>query len=110
MPAFDALENRALELSLRGSQDNAEAVVVVGLFTSSPPETHDGKYGQNGEPASVGAGGTGYRRSRARFTTASTVNGTMQCVNTEPVVLTGLPAGTYTHFAIFGSTSAGQVS
>lgn len=114
MPAFDALEARILNLSLRDASDNPEAVVVVGLFANKdalgaaipPPDSHDGKYGQAGEPA---AGGL-YRRARVRFQPqASRADGSdARTTNVDAVTITGLPPGTYTHFGLFGSSSAGQ--
>lgn len=101
MTAFDKLEERALNLTLGSSQDPGEAVVVMGLFTSTPPETHDGKYGQNGEPVAGGA----YKRARATFGPSAVVSGSRQSTNTQPITLTGLPPGTYTHFGIFGSNT-----
>lgn len=104
MSAFDRLEVRALNLSLAGSQDRGEQVVVMGLHTSQPPETHNGQYGQNGEPV---AGGV-YKRSRVTFGQASVVGGQTRVTNLQPVTITGLAPGTYTHFSLHGSTSSGQ--
>lgn len=121
MTAFNALERRALDLSLAGSQDTSDPIVVVGLFapgtttsstgvvTQNPmPEDHDGRYGLAGEPLASAVGAVGYRRARARFGTATVVAGKTQVVNTEPITITGLSAGTYTHFGVFGSSTAGQ--
>lgn len=105
MPAFDALEKRVVDLTLAGVQDSPERVVVVGLFTSLPADAHSGAYGISGEPA---AGGT-YKRSRIRFAPQATRNdgSNARTVNVDAVTITGLAPGTYTHFAIFGSSTAG---
>lgn len=105
MSAFDRLEQRALNLTLGGAQDRGEQVVVIGLHKSSPAETHDGSYGQAGEPM---AGGT-YKRSRVTFGNATRAgDGKAQVTNLQPVTVTGLTPGTYTHFSLHGSSSAGQ--
>lgn len=68
MPAFDALEKRLLDLTLAGGQDIPEANVVVGLFKSEPLDSHDGTYGQSGEPPKpLVTDQTSYRRKGARF-------------------------------------------
>lgn len=111
MSAFDALEKRMLDLSLAGASDSPERVVVVGVFTTAPAESHNGAYGQFGEPAKAAAGGAGYTRSRITFNTQATGGGTSGSAsttsNTQAVTITGLPAGTYTHFGLFGSSTAG---
>lgn len=106
MSAFNALEKRVLDLSLAGVSDQPERVVVVGLFTAQPAENHDGAYGKNGEPAKAAAGSTGYKRAAVRFlpTTATSAE---FATNADTITITGLPPGTYTHFGIFGSTTAG---
>lgn len=100
MSAFDRLENRLLNLVLTGSPDTSEQNPVVGLFTAAPAEAHSGDYGFSGEPGK-GTAGTGYQRARSKFGPAS--NG--QVTNVQPITITGLPAGTYTHFGVFGSST-----
>lgn len=104
MSAFDRLEVRALNLSLAGAQDRGEQVVVLGLHKSAPAETHDGSYGQAGEPL----GGATYKRSRVTFGQAQVVSGQTRVTNLQPVTVTGLTPGTYTHFSLHGSSTAGQ--
>lgn len=104
MSAFDALEQRALNLSLAGSSDRGEQVVVLGLHTSTPPENHSGAYGIAGEPPQSAT----YKRSRVTFGQAQTVSGVRQVSNLQPVTVTGLAPGTYTHFSLHGSSSGGQ--
>lgn len=104
MSAFDALEKRLLDLSLANVADQAERVVVVGLFTAAPAEGHNGTYGQSGEPLK-GA----YVRPKAIFTphAPNDTNPNVQSTNSQPITITGLAPGTYTYFGVFGSSSAG---
>lgn len=113
MTAFDSLEKRVLNLTLAGTADSSESGAVVGLMTSAPPEDHTGAYGIAGEPAKAAAGSTGYRRAAAQFATQATNPtpagpGVVATSNTNAVTITGLAPGTYTHFGVFGSTTAGQ--
>lgn len=105
MTAFNALEKRVLDLSLGRVPDVPEPVIVIGLFTSVPPENHDGTYGQAGEPMRATTGTSGYTRARTAFATqvGGTNDGTTR--NTSVVTITGLPPGTYTHFGVFGASA-----
>lgn len=111
MSAFDALEKRILDLSLAGVSDSAERTILVGLFTTAPPESHDGTYGIAGEPAKAAAGTVGYNRARVTFgaqALSGGVSGTAStATNSQAVTLTGLAPGTYTYFGVFGSSSGG---
>lgn len=105
MSAFNALEKRILDLSLARASDNPEAAIVVGLFKSEPLETHNGAYGQQGEPAAQAPTAQGgYRRARATFATQAAGSNNGTTTNTSVITITGLTPGVYTHFGVFGST------
>lgn len=95
MGAFDALERRIRELTLMGAIDRAQPRSVISLHTSAPAEDWDGTPGAFGEPP---LGATAYTRAECRFGPA--VDGASK--NLDAVSFTGLPPGTYTHFAVLG--------
>lgn len=108
MTAFDQLENRLLALTLNRADPGVAtraATLSVGLFKSQPADNYDGLPGAYGEPRPQDAPQT-YQRPRCAFTpVAVRTDGSDRgpATNAEALAFTGLSAGTYTHFGIFGN-------
>lgn len=106
MSAFDSLEKYLLDLTL-GGQAAGPFVPMAGktsvaLLQQMPAESWDGMPGPYGEPP-ISASYTRTRATFARAIGAGVPAGDGGgAKNTEALSFTGLPAGTYTHFAVFG--------
>lgn len=109
MGAFDYLEQRLLALTLNDPSLGALppiGTLVLALHQSQPADNWIGEWGGYGEPA---IGTTPYRRQTVKFAPADPVKRSLPFSNSEAISVTGLPAGTYTHFSVLAESRPYEV-
>lgn len=95
MSASNYLEAKILEHVLKNTAYTSPVTVYLSLHTADPAETG----------ANEATGGS-YARQSIAFSAASNPAGTI--ANSGTVTFTGMPAGTWTYFAIWDASTVGN--